>query len=401
MGRLDSCYNIDDLRRAARRRLPRGVFEFVDRGVEDEVALANNSDAFRRIKLWNRVLVDVDGVDPAASLLGAPVGMPVAISPTGLAGLCWHEGELALARAAAAAKIPFTLANGSITAMERIAREAGGRLWFQIYIWRERALTCDTVRRARDAGYEALIVTVDTGLGGNREHNRRNGFGVPFRFSRKNIPDFLLHPGWVRRVILPYVMRSGMPRHENYPEGYRSLVAGVGQGKSRAMRGENATWRDIERLRALWPGKLLLKGILHPEDARRAVAQGADGIIVSNHGGRALDSAPATLDALPGIVAAAGSRATIILDSGVRRGGDVVKALALGAQAVMLGRATLYGVAVAGEPGAAHALALLRTELRQTMGYVGCRTVPEIGPQSLVGAAPAAWAGAHREEETA
>jgi isopentenyl diphosphate isomerase/L-lactate dehydrogenase-like FMN-dependent dehydrogenase len=383
MNVVDRCHNIRDLREAARRRLPRGIFEFVDRGVEDETSLANNVDAFRRMKLWNRVLIDVDGVDLSTELLDAPAGMPLAISPTGLAGLCWHEGEVALARAAAAAKIPYALANGSITGMEKVAKRAGGRLWFQIYIWRARELTYEVVRRAHDAGFEALIVTVDTGLGGNREHNRRNDFGVPFKFTRKNVVDFALHAGWLTRVLLPYLSESGMPRHENYPAGYESIIAGHGKAKGKDMRGENATWEDIDKLRALWPGKLLVKGVAHPDDARHALARGADGIIVSNHGGRALDSAPATLDVLPLIVEAVGKRMTIILDSGVRRGGDIVKALALGANAVMMGRATLYGVAAGGEAGAARAISLLRTEYRQTMGYVGARNVREIGPDII------------------
>jgi isopentenyl diphosphate isomerase/L-lactate dehydrogenase-like FMN-dependent dehydrogenase len=256
-------------------------------------------------------------------------------------------------------------------------------------MWRERELTYATVRRARDAGFETLVVTVDTGLGGNREHNRRNGFGVPFRFNRRNISDFLLHPGWLARVMLPYILASGLPQHENYPEGYRSLVAKAGGGKSKTMRGENTTWADIDKLRALWPGTLLLKGIVRRGDARRALEHGADGIIVSNHGGRALDSAPATLDALPGLVDAVGSRTTIILDSGIRRGGDIVKALALGAKAVMIGRATLYGIAVGGEAGATHALSLLRTEFRQTMGYVGCRRIDEVSADIIASPMPA------------
>ncbi|HWG03604.1 MAG TPA: alpha-hydroxy acid oxidase [Beijerinckiaceae bacterium] len=384
MSRLDNCYNIADLREAARKRLPRGLFEFVDRGVEDEVALANNLDSFRRIKLWIRVLIDIDAVDLSSTLLGSEVAMPLAISPTGLAGLCWHEGELALAKAAAGAGIPYTLANGSITAMETLAKEAGGRLWFQIYMWRERELTYQVVNRARDAGFEALLVTVDTGFGGNREYNKRNGFGVPFEFTAKNIPDFVLNPFWVERVILRYMLKTGFPRHWNYPEGYQSILAKDGKGKGRTMRGENATWEDIDKLHALWPGKLLVKGILHPDDAQRALEHGADGIVISNHGGRSLDGAPAPLDILPAIVDAVGSRTTIILDSGVRRGSDIVKALALGADAVMAGRATLYGIAVGGETGASHALSLLRKEFRQTMGYAGCLKVDEINRDIIV-----------------
>ncbi len=385
MGRLDECYSIADLRLAARRRLPKGIFEFIDRGVEDEVALRNNREAFERIKLCNKVMVDLDDVDLGATLFGKPCAMPIAVSPTGLAGLCWHEGELALARAAAAQNIPVTLATGSITPMEKLAQEAGGRLWFQIVLWRDRELSYTQVKRARDAGFEALVLTVDSGLGSNREHTKRNGFTVPFKLSRKNIPDLLLHPGWLTRVMLPYVLKTGVPRHENYPVGYqRSILTAVGQGKMlHAMQGKNTVWDDVDRLRDVWPGTLIVKGILRAEDAERAVAHGADGIIVSNHGGRHMDCAVAPIDILPEIVKAVGGRTTVILDSGIRRGSDMVKALALGAQAVMSGRCTLYGVAVEGQAGAEHALALLKTEYRQTMGYIGCRRVAELSSDAI------------------
>lgn len=385
MGRLEECYSIADLRLAARRRLPKGVFEFIDRGVEDEIALANNRHAFERIKLRNRVLVDLDEVALETTLFGKPCGLPLAISPTGLAGICWHQGEILLARAAAAANIPLTLATGSITPMERLAGEAGGRLWFQMVMWRDRELSYGQVKRARSAGFEALVLTVDSGLGSNREHPKRNGFTVPFKFSRKNIPDLARHPGWLTRVILPYMLKSGIPRYENYPEGYRrSILAAVGGTKVlQAMQGRNATWEDVDRLRDLWPGILIVKGILRPDDALQAVEHGADGIIVSNHGGRHMDSAVAPIDAVAEIAEAVGNRTTVILDSGLRRGSDIVKALALGANAAMMGRCTLYGVAVAGQAGAEHALALLRTEYRQTLGFVGCRNALEIGPDVI------------------
>ena len=381
MTRLDDCFNIDDLRLAARRRLPKGIFEFVDKGTEDELALANNRAAFQAIRLRNRVCMDVTGTVVDSTLFGKPMGFPLAISPTGLAGLCWFEGELALARAAAAAGIPVTLATGSVTAMERLAKEAPGRLWFQLYMWRDRALSHGLVRRAQDAGFEALVLTADTGLGGNREHNKRNGFGMPFRLSRRNVPDLIRHPGWLARVLLPYILKSGIPRHENYPEGHRKSIMKREEGKH--ARGENMTWKDVEELRKIWKGPFLVKGILRPDDARSAVECGADGIIVSNHGGRAMDAAAAPIDVLPEIVEAVGNRTTVIVDSGARRGSDIVKALALGAKAVMMGKSGLYGVAVGGEAGAARALSLLKNEMRQTMGYVGCRSVGEIGRDVL------------------
>jgi (S)-mandelate dehydrogenase len=378
MARLDRCFDIEDLRKAAKPRLPRVVYEFVERGVEDEVALANNRNAFDRIKLLNRIMVDVTPTKTETTLFGKPMAMPYAISPTGLAGLCWFEGELALAKAAAKAGIPCTLATGSVTPMEQLAKEVpNGRLWFQLYMWRDRALSHGLVQRARDAGFEALLVTADTGLGANRAHNARNGFSMPFRFSRYNVPDLACHPGWLLRVMLPYVLKSGTPRHENYPEGHRKSIIGK-PGQNKHARGEDMTWKDLEALRKLWPGPLLVKGVLRVDDARLAVENGADGIVVSNHGGRQLDSASATMDMLPAIVDAVGNKTTVILDSGARRGSDIVKGLALGAKAVMAGRPTLYGMAVGGEAGASHALSLLKTEMIQTMGYVGARNVDEI-----------------------
>jgi (S)-mandelate dehydrogenase len=387
--RLARCYNIAELREAGRRRLPKGIFEYVDRGTEDEVALANNRAAFERLKLRNRVLVDVSKVDLGTTLFGKPAELPLAIAPTGIAGLCWYEGELELAKAAAAAGVPFTLATGSNTAMEKVAREAAGRLWFQLYLWDKRELSYELVARARDTGFEALILTVDTALGANREHNQRNGFSVPFRPSTRNMADLLLHPVWLQRVLLRYLAASGMPRHENYPKEYQERITGAA-GTKRDLRAHSMTWQDVEKLRAVWPRTLILKGILHPEDAREAVSRGVDGIVVSNHGGRNLDSACAPIEVLPEIVEAVGGRTTVLLDSGVRRGSDIVKALALGAAGVLVGRATLYGVMVGGQAGAERAIAILENEFRRTLAYVGCRSPAEVTSAVLVGQAGAA-----------
>jgi isopentenyl diphosphate isomerase/L-lactate dehydrogenase-like FMN-dependent dehydrogenase len=382
MGRLDRCYNIADLRAAAKPRLPRGLFDYIDRGTEDGLAMANNRNAFEQVKLRNRVCVDVTDVRLDTTLFGKPMSMPYAVSPTGLAGLCWHEGELALAKAATKAGVPCTLATGSITPLEKLAENTDGRLWYQLYMWRDRDLSYSMVKRARDAGFETLIMTVDTGLGGNREHNKRNGFGMPFRFSMKNVPDLMCHPGWVAGVIGRYVLSTGFPRHENYPDGWRKPII-TRQAKGKAMRGEDMTWDDLDKIREMWPGNLVVKGILRPDDALRAVAKGADGIVVSNHGGRNMDSAAATLDVLSSVVEAVGDKTTVILDSGIRRGNDIVKALAYGAKAVMAGRPTLWGTAVAGEAGATHALDLIRNEFLQTMGYIGCARVADIGADVL------------------
>jgi isopentenyl diphosphate isomerase/L-lactate dehydrogenase-like FMN-dependent dehydrogenase len=378
---LDRCYNIADLREAGRRRLPKGVFEYVDRGTEDEVAARENRAAFERIKMLNRVLVDVSKIDMTTTLFGKPMGLPIAIAPTGIAGLCWYEGELELARAARSFGIPFSLATGSNTALERVARE-GGRPWFQLYMWEKRELSLDLVRRARDAGFETLILTVDPALGANREHNLRNGFAQPFRPNARNVADLMLHPGWLRQVLFKYLATSGMPRHENYPEQYRLPVTGDA-GERKDLRAHSMNWADVETLRRLWPGPFILKGILRSDDAVSAVERGVDGIVVSNHGGRNMDSAAAAIDVLPDIVAAVGDRTSVLVDGGVRRGSDIVKALALGAKAVLVGRATLYGVMAAGQAGAERALSILTNELKRTMAYVGCPGVAAVSADVL------------------
>jgi len=382
MSRLDNCHNIADLRRAAQRRLPKGVFDYLDKGTEDQLSLGNNRRALENLKLLQRILVDVSDVQTACSLLGGPAAMPLAIAPTGIAGLCWYEGELELARAAARAGVPFTLATGSNTPMEKIAERAGGRLWFQLYMWRKRSLSYDLVRRAAAAGFEALIWTVDIPYRPNREHDRRNGFSSPYRLNLRSAIDGLRHPRWLASVLARYAATTGMPRHANFPPEYqRRFTSNVSHADE--LRADQLGWEDIARLRDIWPGKLIVKGIMREEDALRAVAQGVDGIVVSNHGGRNLDSAPATLDVLPGIAAAVGGKAAVLVDSGVRRGSDIAKCLALGAQGVLTGRAMLYGVAAGGQAGANRALDLLHEELRRTMAYVGCPRIGDLGPDAL------------------
>lgn len=386
MSLLDRCHNIADLRDGARKRLPKGIFEFVDRGTEDEVGLRANREAFHRLKLRTRFLLDLSKRDMGAELFGKRCEFPLAIAPTGIAGLLHYQGELALARAAAAAGVPFTLTSNSITSIDTIARGSDGQLWYQVYMWKEQQLVYDMIARARDMErFDALVVTIDSALGRNREHNLRNGFGVPFTLNPRVVADMALHPRWLAQVMLPYLTTTGFPKHENFPPQYQRVIArgmGVGGGAAggEPSRHEGMVWEDIKRLRDFWPGKLVVKGILSAGDAEQAVAHGADGIVVSNHGGRAFDSAAATIDILPEVAAAVGGRTTILLDSGIRRGSDILKAVALGAQGVLIGRATLYGIAVAGQAGAAKAIALLRSEFEKAMGYVGCRRVSEVGP---------------------
>jgi len=380
--RLNDCYNIEDLRLMARARLPKGVFDYMDLGTEDLIALRNNRRRLDEIKLLNKVLVDVSAIETSRTLFHHKMALPLAIAPTGIAGVAWYEGELELAKAAAHAGVPFTLATGSNTPMEKIAQEAGGTLWYQLYLWRNKQLSYDLIKRVYHAGFKTLIWTVDIGLGANREHNKRNGFNLPYRLNTKSVIDMLSHPAWMTNVMGRYLLTSGMPRHANYPPQFQDKITGHATS-DKALRADQVSYDDIDRLRDIWPGKLLIKGIMRADDAQKCVERGADGIIVSNHGGRNMDSAPSTLDVLPSIVSAVGDRTNVIVDSGVRRGSDIVKCLALGAKMVLTGRATLYGVSAGGFDGACKALGFLDDELRRTMSYIGARTIDDIDQDCL------------------
>lgn len=370
-------YDIFDLGRMAKRRLPKGVFEFFDRGNGDETALVENRAAFDRIKLEPHALVDTSNRSQAITLFGKRHKMPIAVAPTGSAGLGWHEGEIALARAAAEAGIPFTLATGSMTALEKVAEQAGGTLWFQLYMWPDRSLSHRLAERAKAAGYQALVVTVDTPVPPGREYNLRNGMTVPFRFTRGNVTDVMMHPRWVCGVLMRYLLTTGMPRYENYPTEMKARITALPMGRS-MMVTDSLTWDDLKALRKLWPHALMVKGILRAEDALLAADCGADGVIVSNHGGRAVDSTRAPIAVLPEVVEAAGNRLAVLVDSGFRRGADVAKALALGAKAVLVGRGPLYGVSVAGQQGAARALEIYRDEIDRLLALIGCPAVEQL-----------------------
>lgn len=380
---VDTAYNIADLREMARRRLPKGLFEFMDRGTEDEISLRNNRAVFERIRFQPRTLVDVSGRSQEVTLFGEKQKMPIIIAPTGTAGLMWYQGEIGLARAAADAGVPFTLATGSTTAMEKVAESVSGiPLWFQLYMWPDRTLSHQLVERARAAGFKALVVTVDGAVSGNREYNLRNGFTVPFRFTHRNITDVLMHPRWLAGVLTKYVVTTGMPRYENYPSELRRRVTARPMGRS-MLRNDSLNWDDLRDLRRIWPHILIVKGILHPQDAILAADCGADGVVVSNHGGRNLDGILSPMEVLPEIMEAVGKRATVLVDSGFRRGSDVVKALAMGASAVQIGRPTLYGVAAGGEAGARRALAIFREEIDRVMALIGARSVADLNAEVL------------------
>ena len=386
MTALAQAYAIADLRRLAQRRLPRALFDFYDGGAEDEITLRANRAAFEAVALRPRVLVDVTQVDTGIRMLGAPSALPLAVAPTGAPGFGWPGADIAIAQAAAAAGIPYTLSSSGTTSIEKLARAAPGRLWFQAYVLRDQAYFEQMVRRAEAAGYEALMITVDLPVGGKRERDFRNHFGIPFRFTPRNLLDFAQHPRWAARIA-----RHGMPQLETL-----SGLAQAGAGPAKAASasaiassvGRNYDagfdWQRLAALRRLWPRRLIVKGVAHPEDAARLVALGVDALVVSNHGGRQLDGGAATLQLLPAVVAAVQGRVPVWVDGGVRRGADVVKALALGAQAVLVGRATLYGAMAAGQPGAQRALTILRDEIERTMRLCGVTRVADIGPDLLL-----------------
>ena len=376
-------YDIADLRELARRRLPKGVFEFFDRGNGDEAAVVENRAAFERWKFTPHQLVNTSRRTQEVTLFGKRHKMPIAVAPTGSAGLAWYQGEIELARAAAAAGIPFTLATGSMTALETVAEQGGGTLWFQVYMWPDRTASHKLIERAKAAGYQAILVTVDTPVPPGREYNLRNGMTVPFRFTGKNVTDVLMHQGWLWGVLARYLATTGMPRYENYPTEVKARITAQPMGRS-MMTTDSLTWDDLKELRKLWPHALLVKGILRPQDAVLAAECGADGVIVSNHGGRAVDSTPAPIEVLPKVVDAAGKRLTVLVDSGFRRGADVAKALALGAKAVLVGRAPLYGTAVAGQVGAARAIEIYRDEIDRILALIGCPDVSALGPDYIV-----------------
>jgi isopentenyl diphosphate isomerase/L-lactate dehydrogenase-like FMN-dependent dehydrogenase len=373
-------YAIEDLRRMARARLPRAIFDFIDGGAEDELTLRDNRAAYERRRLAPRVLEDVSAPDPSCTILGGPSQQPFVSAPTGAIGIAWPGADVAVARVAAAAGIPFTLSTNATASIEEIARASSGRLWFQLYVLRDRAFVEKLVARAEAAGYEALVPTVDLAVGGKRERDFRNGFSVPPRLTARQVLAGALRPAWAWRIA----RNGGLPDFVNV-RGYGgssarglALASSVGRDIDAAF-----CWDDLARLRDRWKGKLVVKGVSRADDAERMARMGVDGIWVSNHGGRQLDGAVASLDAVVPIVRAVGGRAAVIVDGGVRRGSDAVKALALGAQAVAVGRAMLYGVVAGGEPGARQALAILTTELARTMQLCGARSVAAITPDLL------------------
>jgi isopentenyl diphosphate isomerase/L-lactate dehydrogenase-like FMN-dependent dehydrogenase len=365
---------IEELRQAARRCLPKVIFDFVDGGAGDELTLGRNQSDLQRIELRPRVLVDVSNVGLATTVLGEPVAVPLLGAPAGLLGLINPAGEVALARALHAAGTLYALPVMASYTLEEVAASSAGPLWFQMYVWRDRGLNAELVSRARTAAYKALVVTVDVPRAAGRDRDRRNRFGVPPRVTARTLWGGVTHPRWsagfVRQTRLSFANVAGRDG------GGEDAIMISSYVDSQFEPG--ATWDDLSWFREQWDGPIVVKGILHPEDARRAVELGADGLVVSNHGGRQLDGAQSAITALPRVRDAVGDATEVYMDGGIRRGSDVVKALALGARACLSGRGLVYGLAAGGEAGVSRAIEILREELSTALALAGCASVDEL-----------------------
>lgn len=373
-------HSIDAMRELARAALPGPVFDFADGGAEDEQTLRRNEAAFDEIALLPRPLSGAAERDLSVTLFGKRLSLPIIVGPTGLAGLFWPDGERCAARAAAAAGTAFCLSHGSVCTLEDLAATGAAPRWMQVFIYKDRGFTRELTERAAKAGYDALVLTTDNQMLGNRERDIRNGFTIPPRFGLSGLASMALKAPWLWR------MRNELKRvtFGNYARPGESAGIKALAGRMASLLDPSMSWQDVAELRKIWRGALILKGILHPDEARRAVACGVDAIIVSNHGGRQLDGAAASIDALPGIVAAVEGRIPVLIDGGIRRGSDVVKALAMGATACLVGRPQLWGLAVAGEAGVAQMLAIYRQEIDRVMALCGVTSIAAINQDLLL-----------------
>src|SRR3954453_18144641 len=387
--RVDQAVNIEDLHRMAKRRLPKVAFDFIEGGLEDERGLDRNTEAFHKHYLLPRYLVDVSKRDKSATIFGRTYASPFGISPTGGAGLFRRGADLMLAEAAADANIPYIMSGSSNDSLEAAARVAPKNAWYQLYAARDSGISDDLVRRTADAGLKALVLTVDVPVHSKRERNMRNGFAnirgnwmqAALSLKPSLLAEAMTHPGWV----IEYIRHGGTPVLENWlPYAGANATAEDTVKFNRSQVPAHAqTWKDLEKYRRLFPRTLIVKGIMNPADAVRAAEIGVDGVIVSNHGGRQLDQAPASLDVLPAIKAAVGDKVTVMLDSGVRRGSDILIAFCLGAQFVFFGRPTLYGAIVGGVPGVKKVVDIFRSEIDLVMGQIGCPSLDQLGPDFL------------------
>jgi (S)-mandelate dehydrogenase len=376
---MQGVVNIEDLRKLARKRLPRIAYDFIEGGTDDEVGLTTNEQAFRQARVVPRYLVDVTVRDQSSTLFGRTYSSPIGIAPTGLAGLFRRGADLMLAQAARDANVPFIMSGSSTASIEALARLAPDHGWYQLYSAKDQSISEDMIKRAGDAGLKTLVFTVDIPEGSNRERNTRNGWGRPLKLTWSTRLEALQHPAWMLEWF-----RHGTPLFDNWaryaPAQDADSVADFVAGQTRAPM----TWKHVERYRDLWKGNFVLKGIMHPDDAVRAQSLGVDGIMVSNHGARQLDRAPSPLEVLPAIRDAVGDKMTLMLDGGIRRGLDALIALCMGAKFCFVGRPTLYGVTAGGIPGAAMALNIFRREIDISMAQMGATAIADLGSQCLM-----------------
>jgi len=375
--RLRGAASVEDLRRIARRRLPRGVFDYIDGGAEDERSLAGNSAAFARREFRPRVLRRVGIVDPSTTLLGRKLPFPLVLAPTGFTRIADPQGELAVARAAARSGLPYALSTLSTRSIEEVAAAGDGPKWFQVYVWRDRGLVGELISRAAACGYEAIVLTVDTAVLGRRERDVRRGYELPPKVGLGTLLDGALHPAWTWSFVRsePVVFANVVGRHVGDGTDAVSLAS-----YANAQFDPDVSWDDVAWLRSRWDGPIVLKGVQSVADAVLAAEHGVEAVALSNHGGRQLDSAPAPLDLVAPVAEAVGGRLEIICDGGVRRGSDIVKAVALGATACMAGRAYLYGLGAGGEAGVDHVLDMFDAGVRRTMALVGASTITDLTP---------------------
>lgn len=376
---VDDAINLDDLRKLAKKRLPKVIYDFIEGGADDEKGLTVNEDAFGKHPLMPRYMVDISTIDQETPLFGRTYSHPFGVAPTGGIGNYHWGGDLMLAAAARDANIPFIMSGAATAKMEDLAKVAPDHGWYQLYTAKDKSISEDMIRRAADLGFSTLVVTVDVPVSSNRERNRRNGFGRPLRLSLASKLDALRRPYWFKNY-----MQNGIARMANWEPyvGREVSAEELGEFVSGQIHGV-LDWSVIERFRELWPRNMVLKGVMRPDDAIRAADAGIDGLMVSNHGARQLDRAPSPLDVLPAIDAAVGGRMTLMLDGGVRRGSDVVTAFCLGAKFIFLGRPTLYGLVAGGQTGAAKAMSILQREVELTMAQIGCTEISQLGPDFL------------------